>query len=418
MKPSSQRPAHRRAHSVSWRPGLWNAASLVVAIAMTSSIAGCGDDDESSADTGADAADVGSDVDQNATLDVNYATPGELGPYGVGNTTRSWTDADREGRLVVTEIWYPTEATASGEAIVEFYDGDDRTLFEEMFTDAPGDCMTTQTTATRDATPYVADGHEWPVIVMSHCHNCLRVNTLSVAEHLASYGFIVAAVDHADNRLFDSRRGEAVELSGEFLEVRGQDLSYVLDQVLSPASDLPTELVGTADADTVGVLGHSFGAVTVGWMLQFDDRVRAGVAVAAPLENPLIPGVDLDEIAEPTLLVLAGEDNSITEIGNTFIRNNFDELGATTYKLEVHDAGHWSFSDIAGIVDDFTPGCGDDERQTNGDAFTYLEPDEGIPILTFHATAFFGAYLLSDTDGLAALTSLQDERFEMAVRNP
>ena len=115
-----------------------------------------------------------------------------------------------------------------------------------------------------------------------------------------------------------------------------------------------------------------------GLILQRRADVEVGIALAAPMANPLVPGVDLDQIDQPVLFLLAQEDNSIGEIGNQVIRNNAEELGATV--LEVPDAGHWSFSDITGIREAFLPGCGTGTRQVGGDTFTYLDLAEGRDI--------------------------------------
>src|SRR5690606_30241922 len=134
------------------------------------------------------------------------------------------------------------------------------------------------------------------------------------------------------------------------------------------------ELVGLADGERLGVFGHSFGAVTTGLVLQDDPRPRAGVAIAAPLENPVLPGVSMAAITEPLMLVVAVEDNSITEFGNMAIRTNFSMANPPVWKLELADAGHFAFSDLAGLSDFFAAGCGDGERQTNGEPFTYADP--------------------------------------------
>src|SRR5262249_9530139 len=112
--------------------------------------------------------------------------------------------------------------------------------------------------------------------------------------------------------------------------------------------------------------------------------------------NPFVPGVTLAAITAPVMFVVAVEDNSITEFGNQFIRDNFTDATVPAVKLEIPDAGHWSISDLDGLVDAFAPGCGDAERQTDGEPFTYLDPDTGRAIAASYATAFFKAKLQDD----------------------
>ena len=155
------------------------------------------------------------------------------------------------------------------------------------------------------------------------------------------------------------------------------------------------------------MFGHSFGAITTGLVLQDDPRPRAGVAIAAPLENPLLPGVMMAAIAEPLLLVVAVEDNSITEFGNMAIRTNFGMANPPVWKLEFADTGHFAYSDLAGLSDYFAAGCGDGERQTNGEPFSYADPFAVRSLLAGRVTAFFALHLLGDEDARAQLEAAE-----------
>lgn len=336
------------------------------------------------------------------------------GPLSIARTDFTIEHADR--RLPVT-LWYPTDAAPGMPQPIDaaFLDGDDATAWRALVDDdSRTHCATTTTATPADAAGIRTD---LPLILMSHCHTCTRFNMLRVAEYLASHGFIVAAPDHVGNTLFDELRGASAAVGGPFLLTRGADMIAVLDALLGDALPAPAQAVADRiDPARIGALGHSFGAVTTGWLLENDPRVQAGVAVAAPMENPLVPGVTLSAITQPTLHVVAVEDNSITEVGNTFIRNNFGAIATPTYKLEVADAGHWSFSDLAGITDALTPGCGDGTRQTNREAFTYLQPDAAIPILSAYATAFFRAHLTADPAALTLLTAPPADGLSLEAR--
>jgi hypothetical protein len=97
--------------------------------------------------------------------------------------------------------------------------------------------------------------------------------------------------------------------------------------------------------------------------------------------------------------LLAQEDNSITEIGNNVMRSNYDMLDAPAVLAEIADAGHWSFTDIAGLTEDVMPGCGMDERQTKpGESFTYLDNALARRIAAHYAERFFTGALLDDAD--------------------
>ncbi|MCB9560508.1 MAG: dienelactone hydrolase family protein [Kofleriaceae bacterium] len=231
-------------------------------------------------------------------------------------------------------------------------------------------------------------------------------------ERLASHGFVVLAVDHVDNTLWDFLAGTAVPLDADFLPVRGDDVRATLDAYLAGA---PAE----ADATRIGVFGHSFGAVTAGLVAQDDDRVDAALAIAAPMENPLIQGVSIAALDVPIGFIVAREDNSITELGNTFIRDNFDQATVPAWKIEVADAGHWSFSDLDGVDDDaFPAGCGDGTRQTDSQPFTYLDSATGRGIAAAWVTAFFRATLKDDAGAAAYLTAGRPDGLVTADAHP
>jgi hypothetical protein len=73
------------------------------------------------------------------------------------------------------------------------------------------------------------------------------------------------------------------------------------------------------------------------------------------------------------------------------------------WKLEVADAGHWSFSDVDGAADIFMAGCGPATRQTDGTDFTYLDPATGRALAAAYVTAFFRAELDGDAGAAAYL---------------
>lgn len=103
------------------------------------------------------------------------------------------------------------------------------------------------------------------------------------------------------------------------------------------------------------------------------------------------------------MLFVAVEDNSITEFGNMAIRQNFSDANSPAWKLEFADTGHFAFSDLAGLSDDFAAGCGEGERQTDGTPFVYADPFEVRRLAAGRITAFFALHLLGDDEALAQL---------------
>lgn len=309
----------------------------------------------------------------------------EPGAYAVG------TRRIDIGRTL--QVWYPT-VTASSEVAIETLEIDPvRPRYQALLGGVTTACPTRRLDVALDGEPAAGP---FPLVLASHCHNCTRLSNATSAIRLASHGFIVISVDHAGDTLWDSLDGNEGGLTTEALAGRVADLQRILDT----ETGFPFDAV---DRTRVGVFGHSFGAVTAGRLAQLDDRVHAAAALAAPMENPFIPGVLAAEIAEPVLFLVAQEDNSITEFGNMFIRQNFAKAPAAAWKLELADAGHWSVSDLAGLVPGFKAGCGDGIRQTDGEGFTYLDPEIGRAIAASYLTAFFRATLDDDQGARAYL---------------
>jgi predicted dienelactone hydrolase len=345
-----------------------------------------------------------SDSGDNSNTGTQTYSYDEMGPYPVGNRTITVMNAS-EGRTLTVEIWYPAASAQATQSIADFaIDEAERDELTTLLQDVPQQCTRRETSSSRAPAP-VSSPARLPLVVFSHCYECTRYSSFSLAERLASHGIAVAAPDHARNTLFDT----GAMLNVEFLATRASDVSAVLDELLTDnSSALPESLQGRFDAERVAIAGHSYGAVTAGKVLQDDPRFKAGLIIAAPVESPIFPGVAVANIEEPLLFMVAAEDNSIGEIGNIFMRANFDAAAGPAWKIEIADAGHWSFSDIAGIVPAFNAGCGEGVRQTvPGEPFTYIDNVLARDVTATYGMLFFASELLDDPAAREALgTSL------------
>ncbi len=382
-------------------------ASLVVSCSSSSNPA-------ASADSGI-ASDVASDVANDGGADTldppKTVTPGSsiyehAGPAPVGHTTFSLTDAARSRTLRV-EVWYPADESAraaatTGTALEDLEPaGANHDALKKLVDAAPATCTRKRVGSAADAKP--AGSAPFPVVVFSHCHDCMRFSAAAIAERLASHGFAVIAADHTGNTLYDRLAGKELPLDATTLGLRVADVRFVLDSVLDGSSTAPTAipatLKGRFDAAKVGMMGHSFGSVTTGAVLAKDARFKAGFAIAAPFD--FLGDTKLTDIKVPTFFLVAQEDNSISEIGNNLIRNDFKTISAPDFLVEIVDAGHWSFSDICGLDTAFMPGCGRAQRQTDSAYdLNYLDNEGARGVASSYAAAFFLGELMGDAAGL------------------
>lgn len=365
-------------------------------LALCAAGLGCTSDGgaEDAGTDGADAADGSGDDDGRVVASDFDAA----GPHAVGTVDFEVPadPAEPGGRHIRVRVWYPAELgdDAPVLAMPELEpEGSRRAAIAGLLADADDQCVRDPSGARAGATP-IAD-ERWPVVLFSHCHDCVRWEAGAIAERLASHGIAVVAPDHTGNTLFNRLEGAQGSLSPATLDLRVADMSRALDLALdAEQEDLASAgLAGRFDASRVGMIGHSFGAMTLGRVLQDDDRVVAGMAIAAPLV--VFPGTDITAIDDPVFSLRALEDNSIGEPGNAQIENQYEQLGGAAWLADVADTGHWSFFDIAGLDPAFAAGCGEGQRQTDpGVSFSYLDTDRARGIAAAYAARFFAFTLL------------------------
>jgi sugar lactone lactonase YvrE/dienelactone hydrolase len=357
------------------------------------------------------APEVAADPPRSASPDKPHENPPPepAHPYAVG-TVRLEIAVTPDRKLPV-QLWYPAAESAreqarAGRSVLEFETGARRDTLQKLLKDAPA--CTHRTMHAADAPEALSRTQAFPLLVFSHCMDCLRFSSFSLAEQLAAAGFVVAAADHEHGTLYDREAGNSVGIDLAFLDQRVADVRAVASALLDPASNVtPKTLRGHLDADRLGVFGHSFGAVTTGSVLAADPHFRAGALMGAlaavPDElRPLLDvGPQLKSLRQPAMFMIAREDNSVTELVNAAMRNNFWAYSGEAWRFELDDAGHYSFSDIVGIQPDFMPGCGEDYRQTAPfERFRYLDLDVALARTGTALVEFFQHSLEGATGGL------------------
>ncbi|MEI1375946.1 alpha/beta hydrolase [Nostoc sp. UHCC 0926] len=104
-----------------------------------------------------------------------------------------------------------------------------------------------------------------PVIVFSHGFGSVRTDLRYLAEHLASHGYVVAALEHPGSNeanINSAFQGKTrVMKPQEFLN-RPQDISFVLDELEKLNQTANNPLQGKLATNKVMVIGYSFGGGT------------------------------------------------------------------------------------------------------------------------------------------------------------
>jgi dienelactone hydrolase len=340
-------------------------------------------------------------------------TPSRATRYPVG-TRRVLLDVDAK-RTVPVQLWYPAVEAARAEAeagrsVLELEpEGPARDAWAKLNREATP-YYTQRMMYAADAPEVTADLEHFPTVVVSHCTDCLRIGYLAIAEELAAHGFIVAAPDHVDGTMYDYVNGTSVGLDmDDFLEQRRLDMFALTDWLLDPeATTLPAGLRGRADAERVGMLGHSFGGITAGYASTRDPRIRAiGIlTMAVSVDNrlpytgdALAARIMRQPLSKPALFVLAQEDIGAAFGLSDIVLGNFQNYPARAWLATLEDAGHYSVSNLCGILNEMTNGCGTGLRPTNPfETFTYLNLDFATDLTAQLVTTFFESELNGASD--------------------
>jgi dienelactone hydrolase len=98
----------------------------------------------------------------------------------------------------------------------------------------------------------------FPLILYSHGSGGVRFESLVLAVHLASHGYLVVSADHHGDTL-----GDSGDTHDSILSNRPRDLTFLIDQFLAFDAEGGTFFAGAIDANRIGATGHSYGGHTV-----------------------------------------------------------------------------------------------------------------------------------------------------------
>ncbi|MFC3738248.1 alpha/beta hydrolase family protein [Paractinoplanes deccanensis] len=279
------------------------------------------------------------------------------GPSAVGTTVLQWTDAARDRRTVVVQLWYPAQHVSADAPRAQYLGRTRReadTVADAVagYLGAPGFLLDgparAHTHAVPDAPP--ADGR-FPVVLFSPGLGGVRTQNTAWAEDLASRGYVVAGVDHpydsavvvlADGSVVRTRvassgnRAEDDRRRITWTTTRAADLSFVLTQ-LSALGAGP--LAGRLDTTHAAATGHSVGGAAAMRAAERDQRFTAAVNLDG--------GLDADQ-APPRQPVLALTHEVRDQADTDYVERLTKALDggrATSYRLSVPGSAHLTFTD-------------------------------------------------------------------------
>ncbi|QTD56810.1 alpha/beta hydrolase family protein [Parasphingorhabdus cellanae] len=212
---------------------------------------------------------------------------GRLGAYNIGTSVKkfaladrtkitTWgaisgnlTDADRE---LSVRFWYPAKTS------------DSKTAKYAHIMRPPGkDPVTVSANgvAVPDATALVDE--KYPLVLMSHGFGGWDTQFSNLAEQIASHGYIVASINHADMPI-DGIRSFLLSF-GNVLVDRSLDQRQILMQILADAQSGSQPYAAQIDTDNVGLIGYSMGGygaiASAGAFYDFANDPMANIPAAA-----------------------------------------------------------------------------------------------------------------------------------------
>lgn len=200
----------------------------------------------------------------------------------------------------MVDVWYPAERSASEKTSAEYLDvaAFERALGANGLRKALGaayDAIKSRQVTTHSVVqaPFTGSLPRAPLLLFSPGGGMIRELYTSQMEHLASHGYIVAAMTHSYDGFLtvfpdgtsiahDERRWPQIpSVEGEAnlnqLEWHTADILAVLNHLrrLSGARALQSPISGRIDFTRVGAFGHSFGGVAAAHACQKDQRIKA-----------------------------------------------------------------------------------------------------------------------------------------------
>jgi predicted dienelactone hydrolase len=168
--------------------------------------------------------------------------------------------------------------------------------------------------------PADPDGGPYPLVLFSHGLAGYRLQSTFLTTHLASWGFVVAAVEHPYRNL-TAVFGDLAAFAGQIGTDDSPDVGQLLGaidvvQAASTASTGP--LAGLAvDTTRVGAVGHSLGGFAV-FAAARDPRITSYVAFAFPVGGsfvePTTPTTGGAAPPEKPALLIAGSADVIAPL--------------------------------------------------------------------------------------------------------
>lgn len=344
--------------------------------------------------------------------------PAPTGHFAVGRTTYAWVNNTQMDELapssgakreVLVWIWYPSAAATSA-APVEYLPAPWRlalaqhsgVLMSQFFT---RDLSLVRAHSTSD--PEVSsEQRPYPVVIMRAGGGALTTDFTTLAEDLASHGYIVVGFDAPyrtfvvvlpDNRIVirpatndpeNLQADQANRLINRLLPMWTSDTKFVVSQLEQlNAADPSGKFTGRLDMQRLGMFGHSFGGATALQFCHDDPQCKAGI----DMDGAPYGSVVQDGLQQPFMFILSDHSHDLPDSASGQIHANFqsiyDRLPNGRLFITIRGANHFSFSDQMLLKSHYVI------RLLRMFGFGGLDGRRGLTITADYVRTFFDVYL-------------------------
>jgi len=315
---------------------------------------------------------------------TGIALPTPTGPFSVGRSILDWTDdtaldtlAPMPGtkRELLVWIWYPSAGPSA--AMADDYlpaqlrpKGDDAggSLIWRLLT---RDLSKVHDHATRDA-EVSPQQRTYPVVIMRAGASAEVLNYSTLAEDLASHGYVVVGFDapyrtgrvvFPDGRVMSRTPKNNPELClggaqayqescvDRIITAWTADIAFVLDRLEQlNSSDSSGRFTGRLDMARVGVFGHSLGGATAAQFCHDDSRCKAGIDVDGAPHGSVIQ----EGLHQPFMFLLSDHSHESDPDSRQIqanIQSIYDRLPPNgRLSITIRGANHFTFSDDGALL--------------------------------------------------------------------
>jgi predicted dienelactone hydrolase len=346
--------------------------------------------------------------------------PSPTGQFAVGRTTYYWIDSARtdslapvrnQKRELLVWIWYPADKRGTAK-LSEYVSKPWRIAIENYQGILLNKFL--KTDLSKVYAHNIGDANistriqSYPVIILRSGVGSLATDYTTLAEDLASHGYIVVGVDapysavivvFPDGRVVTRPEANDVEnmpaekqntFVNKLLNLWTADTRFILDKLQKlNAESASGKFSGRLNLQAVGIMGHSFGGATAAQFCHDDNRCKAGINMdGIPFGNVVHEGLH-----QPFLVMSSDYGAELDSVGASNIQSIYNHFPVNSRLwVKIQGAQHFNFSDQALLNDPhiakFTGMLGP------------IDGRRGLAIAAGYTRTFFDVYLKNASNNL------------------